>query len=88
MSYNPCVIRGCPFPGVALDDKNYTKAASDALGDGIYFGDADQDAYRGEKREIWFCREHAVTHLFPIIERAKGYTTGQILRDFADDDMM
>lgn len=87
MSDRHCVIRGCPFPGVALDDKNYTKAATNILDDGIFFEDADQDRYK-ENREIWFCNQHAVSHLFPIIERAKGYTTGQILRDFADDDMM
>ena len=77
-----CVIKGCPAKPVCLDFKNYTKWRDVDP----FITDFDE-AVLNSDREIWFCSEHAVTYLFPVIDAATGYTTRDIVNDFKLEGM-
>ncbi len=93
MSDRFCIVRKCPFKPVCKDEKAYTlmyapKAPYPLYGDTVSLPfDVDEESF-SEGREVWYCREHAVQYLFPMIDQAKGNTTEGILEDFARDDMM
>lgn len=82
----PCVIKGCPYPPICRDSKNYTKWKSGPI-PGVEYSDYDPEEFEADGGAC-FCREHAVQYLFPAIDAAKGNTVEGILQDFAADDMM
>ena len=72
-----CVLEGCEALGVCLDDKNFTKWNHDLF----------KPIEASSDREIWYCQEHAIEYLFPLIDAQSGFTTDAILRDFSKDGM-
>lgn len=85
-----CVVKNCPYKPVALDDKGYTLPQNPGNGfEGDTIGVFEwNDSVPQDSRQIWYCREHAVQYLFPLIDQAKGNTMTGILQDFKDDGMM
>lgn len=76
-----CVVMGCPFKAIVQDTKNYSKWRQDKL-------PIEEMGPLDEGREIWYCREHAIQYLFPIIDDIMGNSTDAILGEFKTDGML
>lgn len=86
-----CVVKGCPYTPVCLDDKGYTLpkgSAEVSAFDGHWAPVFEMREGLEDAREIWYCREHAVQFLFPLIDQAKGNTMTDIMKDFAAEGML
>ena len=73
-----CIVRGCPGEPVCLDNANYTKYR-----DNLPFAAIDEAL----EREIWFCNEHAVQFLFPLIDAKYNNTTDALIADFKKEGL-
>ena len=81
-----CIVKGCSEDGICLDRNNYTQQRAEM---GLF----DDDDFRaelldGQPREIWYCREHALKYLHPMIDVACGNTSARILGDFYEEGLM
>lgn len=80
----PCIISDCEEPGIIVDNKNLTQRRGE-LGYGF---DDNELRHEVEGRTVYYCQPHATKYLFPVIDIVCGYTKGQILADFAYEDLM
>ena len=80
-----CIVRGCYAEGNCIDKQNYTQQRTD-------LGLSDEEDFRQEilngSREIWYCNEHAIKYLHPMIDMAAGNTTSKILNGFREEGLM
>ena len=91
-----CVIKGCEQTPVCLDSKGYTILKGGHLDLDLMLveepvcRDPSADAVTMDEvyPEVWYCHEHAVEHLFPLIDQAQHNTTSDILQDFREDGLM
>lgn len=87
----PCIIKGCNETGVCLDFNNYTQKQAGIVLDLFADDEALEDAANLDpeiSREVWYCNEHAIKYLFPIIDVVAGNTSFHILRDFVEEGIM